>query len=200
MPDSELKNMDEKRVILIIKPPGAYSEFSRLASENDWLLHAIRERGENDPSAFLKMYQTLDEKTTLFYIEDDLSDFPYIEIYGRDCEAIAETVCERIDVYTEQELFDIWDNAQNAEDAMDAILAIGLMGVATKSRERYLNVLKSGLRHPEADIRSAALTAFSYTVWEELKPFVVEIAEHDPDPDPMNRAKVLIDAWEAKGQ
>lgn len=190
---SDLKG---NRVILIIKPPGGYLAFTQLASKQGWFLRSKHEGGKNDPLAYVQTYKTTDGETTLHYVEDDLADFPYIEIIGRDSAAIAEIIRNNIDVYAKQELFDAWDDAKSIEDAMDAILAIEIMAVATESREGYLERLKSGLQHPEEDVRSAALTAFSYRAWEELRPVVEDIRDHDPAADPGNRARALLAAWD----
>ena len=76
--------------------------------------------------------------------------------------------------------------------------AVVRLGVASTEvpNEPFAKRFAQALRHPDPGVRSAALVAVSYRSWNEFKPIIQDILDHDPAEDPRERARIMIENWD----
>lgn len=186
----------ERRIRHIIKPPGAYEAFRALAREHGLAIIDKVEREPRNPIALEEVFGTPDHTVGVHYIEDGLTELPYIQIAGPQAEHYSQLITRNLPVYSEAELFSTWDEARSLDDKIDAILRLGVASTAGPP-EPYLIRIRQALEDAAPEVRSAGLTAFSYNPWQELRPVIERIRDEDTDDDAQSRARVILDSWKS---
>lgn len=179
----------------IIKPPGAYKEFWALARRNGLRLIDKIEKAERSPMALQEIFTNIDNTVGIHYIEDGLSEIPYIQISGPQLDYYSRVIEQGLPVYSRDELFFTWDTANSIDDKIDAVLRLGIAASGQPS-DPYLSRIRQGLEDAAPEVRSAALVAFSYNLWDSLKPVIEQIRDQDSDSDARDRARLVLDTWQ----
>lgn len=179
----------------IIKPPGAYRQFRDLVKKNGLQLVDKIQKEARSPLALQEIFTDIDDTVGIHYVEDGMAELPYVQVSGPRMDYYSRIITQNLPVYSEAELFAAWDAANSADEKIDAILRLGITA-DSQPTEPYLHRIRQGLEDPAPEVRSAALVAFSYHPWDELKAVVERIRDEDPDDDAQKRARVLLDTWE----
>jgi hypothetical protein len=182
-----------QRIRYIIKPPGAYTAFREFAQQHGLRIIDKVERESRNPIALQEVFGNAERTVGVHYIEDGLAEMPYIQVAGPQAEYFAHLIEANLPVYSSDEVLAAWDSASSVDDKIDAILRVGLAANATPSPP-YLERIRAGLLDAAPEVRSAALTAYSYHPWNELRDVVEQIWRQDVDEDARARARVIVDA------
>jgi hypothetical protein len=183
-----------QRIRYIIKPPGAYTAFREFARQHGLRIIDKVEREPRNPIALQEVFGNAERTVGVHYIEDGLAEMPYIQVAGPQAEHFARLIEANLPVYSPDEVLAAWDSASSIEDKIDALLRVGLAANATPS-PTYVERIRAGLLDAAPEVRSAALTAYSYHPWNELRDVVERIGRQDADEDARERARVIVDAW-----
>jgi len=178
----------------IIKPPGAYNAVHALAKAQGWkLLDKIKGR-LGGPVSYQEIFTARDRSFGVHYIDDDLAGVPFLQTAGPKRDEASEVIRKCLPVYSEDELFALWDNANDMESKMDAILALGVAAEPGPTGE-HIRRIGEALTDEDPNVRSAGLVALSYNPPAALKPLVVAIRDGDPDEDSKERARIILEDW-----
>jgi len=198
-------------VVLLLKPPGAYQKFRDLAAVQGWILAETERQGPGRIHAYKETYTNADYSLGLRYIEDDFSGLHYFDVSGDAVDDAVKVLRDNLAIYSADELLGSFDQAKTADEvakakaadqvakAADKVAeAIVRLGVAAPVmpndafKKRYLEALK----HDDPAVREAALVAMSYRSWNDMKPILQDVLDHDPAEGPRGRARVFIDNWD----
>ena len=175
--------------------PGAYRQFRDLAAAHGWILAETVRNRPNHPIHYQETFTNAERTLGLRYIEDDLSGLHYFDVAGPAQDEAVKILTANLSLYSEDELLTSFDEAKTEDEVAEAVVRLGVASTEVPN-EPFAKRFAQALRHPDPGVRSAALVAVSYRSWNEFKPIIQDILDHDPAEDPRERARIMIENWD----
>jgi hypothetical protein len=188
-------SVNKQPALLILKPPGEYRKFRDLAAAQGWILAETERKGPNHPLRYKETYTNADYSLGLRYIEDGLSGLNYFDVAGPAQDESVKILEAGLSLYSEGELLTSFDQATTEDEVAEAVVRLGVASPMVPN-ERFAKRFVQALKHSDPDVREAALVAVSYRAWNEFKPIIQDILDHDPADGPRERARLLIENWD----
>ncbi len=185
--------MSEQFHRLILKPPRNDVALVTFTLETDWIMGRYI---SPVPERFipLEMVFTSDEhEASLHYIDEPIVRFPYVQVVGADRDEVASILRKHVDFFTDEEIFQMWDDASSDAEHETAAFHLGVASPEHLS-EPFLERMRKALQHPSPTVRLAAILAVGYRGWREFEPILAEMKAKDPDSDVRTRAESMLEA------
>jgi hypothetical protein len=135
------------------------------------------------------------------YLENEVTGNCYVYVAGEHrplLQALSTTLVDALDAWTLEELRNAFD-----ESADEAVLGENLirlaMGAPQEMDSRVLRRLESALSHPSDHVRELAVWAVSFTPWPQFRPPLNGIARQDENPALRDKARRMLDSFDAAG-
>ena len=119
----------------------------------------------------------------MFYHQDPLAGSSYLSLVGDDRETLDEFARTLETDFGPLPLDSILNDAtsEHDPDRLPHFLLQAGVGAPIEFDERFFNLLKSGMRHRDEIVRTAATRAAAYPAWVEFLPELDTIAASDND-------------------
>lgn len=162
---------------LVLKPTSGEEDVRLIAMIHDW---ELRRDIPADPTTPRQLLWVLpDGETSLTYVEDTLLQSRYLMPAG-PAEAEAEQrIRAGLEVYDPSDLRRLLLPDLDASEALRLIAAAALMAPDDFDQEHF-DLFAQALRHPEADVRRAAVFAITYVPWRQFRDLLADLPSRDP--------------------
>ncbi len=189
-----------KRTRLVLTQKTTEEDVAAIAGALGLSLFAFRPDGGH---TYERIFATPDQTSALTYVEDRALGLRYIALTGPASAAIEDVLRRNVPLITPELVHPLFQHAQSREEWITAITH----GAAVSNSDFDLAMFaafEKVLRHPEIDVRKAAVFATSYPGWKEFQPLLQELSETDPSPDVRYMAARVIETmqerWSKGGQ
>ncbi|WP_329518801.1 hypothetical protein [Spirillospora sp. NBC_01491] len=135
--------------------------------------------------------------TGLHFIVDDATGCPYLYFStgtANDARVLTRMAAEQLEVYSREELLASFDAAHDAADRRRALLMAALGSSHTFDQDLHQRI-SDAARAPEADLRSAAIYAMSYSPSVRFKPLLGRLSADDPNPGIRQDAGLMLEVF-----
>ncbi len=190
--------MRNKIQYLIPKPPFTDLEMYKITRFTTWIFSETASRDTDNNIPFELMWKTKDEETTIHYIEDELVQFSYIVVKGKDVDKVVSKICSKIEVYSNEEIFRKFIDATNRSEKMKAVAYLGVAS-PYKFDAQFFELLQTAFSDVDSEVRRTAVWCIGYASWPEFKETLDRLAKSDPDELVREHAGYLAAAYEQHG-
>lgn len=185
--------MSEQFLRLIPKPPRTEVALVKHCLRSKW---RMRRHIALEPERFIPreaIFGAGDHDATIHFVDEPLVGFPYVQVVGVDRDKVASILRENVPFFTDEEIFQMWDQASSDEEHEAAAFHLGVASPEHPA-ESFLTRMRKALQHPSAKVRLAAILAVGYRGWDEFEPLLAEMKTDDPDSDVRLRAECMLEA------
>jgi hypothetical protein len=174
-------------------------EFRQVAIDLGWLLKEVRDP-EPEAGKWLE-YVFLDEAsgTGVYCIAHQIVGFWYVTAHGPREVEVAALLSERLNCWTDPEMFTLWDQGVANDDVDDRVDAVLLLGVSAPMQPElgYQERLLAALGDDDSDVRNAAVQATTCRGWPVFRPVLERLRDEDVDEVVRQRASIILENWRA---
>ncbi|GAB7045622.1 hypothetical protein [Catenuloplanes indicus] len=139
----------------------------------------------------------------IHYVEDDLTDDYAVFVTSspdtaRQADELASVFTDQLEHWTLDELARAIDDASDPRE-FAAALARAALGAPPVAHEALFRRFQAGLRHSDPEVRNTAVFLTSRIGWPEFRLDLAEIAAGDESPALRERARTILQAYDAIG-
>ena len=146
----------------------------------------VKAEGTTPKQVFYYKRDESGKKTFIRYIEDNLIDLPYIEVYGENpsfISKVVEQIHKKLPTHSVPEIVEMVNNAKDREELFLAIRYLGIGCGGYPMTPSLLELFKKLAQAPDPDIRLVTELAMTYTAAAEFQSILENMAQNDPKPE-----------------
>lgn len=131
-------------------------------------------------------------------MDDPVIGLQYLLIEGEDIDPQVKLATRVARPYTPDEVL---ARAEAASTPAEHFQTVREAAVAAPRDfdQRFFDVIRKGMAHPDPSIRRTSLLSFGYVGWREFRPVLLDLIRSDPDADVREEAQLALDAAEQCG-
>jgi hypothetical protein len=186
--------MTTKTQYLILKDSMSESSMHALAKSNPWFLSEKVDRDPDNDIPFELIWETVDEQTSIHYIEDELVKFPYVVVKGKDVDKVVSKIRSKLDIYSDEELVQMFESASQHNEKMKAVARLGVAS-PQQFDSRFFNLLQQAFSDPDPEVRRTAVWCIGYASWAEFREVLEQIVASDPDESVREDAAYMLESY-----
>ncbi|MFJ6620685.1 hypothetical protein ACIQOW_24305 [Kitasatospora sp. NPDC091335] len=195
-----MRNSKFKTTRIVLRSYPAEDEVDEFAGLHGWPRRAEVEARREGGSPYTVSWDLGDE-SVLDYVEDGMSKNCYLIVHGptrESVEPVGEMISEELFPWDHTELLWCVDNAPNPIELGLSIIRLAL-GSPDGFHDETFRRVKSGLTHPDSQVRDMSLWASTYSPWAEYIPLLQNLAAQDPVTEIRERAGLVLEAYRVRG-
>jgi hypothetical protein len=133
----------------------------------------------------------------IYFIHDAQLDALYVAIAGPEQASLEARARAALPAYSPEEIAKMACSLE--ENAFMRGLGYAALIAPPGGGEALVGVLRNGLSHKKANVRSASLVAAAYAAWPDVKALVRGVLKNERDDVVRAQATKLIASWDAQG-
>jgi hypothetical protein len=182
--------MSTKR--LVFKSTQGLNQLRCLVVDENWDFTKIVPADTEKQIPYQLFYWIESDDVSVVYVDDLISECEFVILTGEDITNVETLIRSKVEIWSTEDIFQSWENADNDTAC---ILAILRLGVAAPSQfdEEYAQRLLESLASGDEGVREASLAAIGYTNWRDLDCQLKDIALNDPDRNCRIRAELMLE-------
>lgn len=179
---------DEPEVVVILQPGVELDDLQAFLDGQEW--NYEDEYPANDEAPYHIVWVTLDRRTRIRYVDDDVIGERYLFFSGRDAAAFGLATQHALDCWTLADCH----AALSALDSGDRASWLIRAALCARTVDAHLlSWLEQASCADDPALRDAAITAMAYVCWPESIELLRQMAERDPDPSLREDAQLVLE-------